>query len=109
MAGRGAVPAPSPRAGQCLTKQGPSRREGPCSFICSTHLRNQGVVPSVDRNRCLLVEALGLVMPVGGQGPERGLDCAGVVAAEKQLTAGGLEYNADICLSPATIASVSCV
>lgn len=63
----------------------------------------------IDRDGCLLVEALGLVVPVGGQGPERGLNCACVVAAKQQLTAGGLEYNADICLSPATIASVSCV
>ncbi len=63
----------------------------------------------IDRNGCLLVEALGLIVPVGGQGPKRGLNCACVVAAKQQLTAGGLEYNADICLSPATIASVSCV
>lgn len=63
----------------------------------------------VDGDRSLLGEALGLIVPVGSHGPERGFNCAGVVAAEEQLTAGGLEYNADVRLGSATVTAISCV
>lgn len=67
----------------------------------------QSTCTLVDRYGCLLIEALGLIMPVGSHGPERGFNCTCVVAAEEQLTTGGLEYNADIRLGSATIAPVS--
>ncbi|GAB5080569.1 hypothetical protein ARTHROSP310_37180 [Arthrobacter sp. AD-310] len=60
----------------------------------------------VDFYGCLLVKLRRFVMPVGAQRLERRFDCTRMVAAEKQLTAGGLEYNPDICLGSATIATV---
>ena len=66
-------------------------------------------VRSVDYNGSLLVKPSRLIVPVGAHGLERCLNCTGVVAAEKQLTAGGLQYNPDVCLGSATIAPVQCV
>jgi hypothetical protein len=66
-------------------------------------------VRSVDYNGSLLVKPSRLIVPAGAQWLQRCLDSTGMVATEEQLTTGGLEYNADICLCSATIAPVQCV
>ena len=54
-------------------------------------------------------EACRLIVPVGVSGLKRSFDCPRVVAAEEQLPAGGLKYNADVRLCSAAIAPVQCV
>ncbi|VXB14239.1 hypothetical protein ARTHRO9AX_120015 [Arthrobacter sp. 9AX] len=63
----------------------------------------------VDFYGCFLVKLPRLIVPVRAQRLERRFNCTCVVAAEQQLTAGGLQYNPDICLGSATIAPVECV
>jgi hypothetical protein len=111
----------SPRETQPLVKRSPHEmQEGPSmvggallsaqrSTFYIRGVRLRGLPCLVDGDGRLLVEALGLIVPVGSHRPERSFYCTCVVAAEEQLTPGGLEYNADICLGSATIAPVSCV
>ncbi len=90
------------------TQKGSSRSGG--ALCAQTVFRTLPVCPAlVDGDGSLLIEALGLIVPVRSHGPKRSFNCTCVVAAEKKLTTGGLEYNADIRLGSATIAPVSCV
>ncbi len=77
--------------------------EGPFGRI-STEIP---VVRLVDRDRSLLVEAAGLVVPVGTERPKLRFYGSCVVSAEKQLTAGGSENNPDVRLCPATVTPVN--
>src|SRR5213595_2890572 len=63
----------------------------------------------VGQDRFFLLKAGRFVVPIRANRTQRGLYCTRVVAAEKQLTAGGLKYNADIRLCPATIAPVESI
>jgi hypothetical protein len=60
----------------------------------------------LDEDRLLLAQAAGLIVPLGSERLQGGLNSAGVVTAEEELTAGGLEDNPDVGLSSAAVATV---